>query len=117
TGVQALNPEHPPLVKLVCALPVLGRFPPLDHRTEQMARGETRADDEWAFGQSMLFRPRPTGPLFGGRLPVVLLTAALSLVLYAWARRLFGVGGGLVALLLWALDPTVAAHGHLVTTD
>jgi 4-amino-4-deoxy-L-arabinose transferase-like glycosyltransferase len=48
---------------------------------------------------------------------VVVLTCALALVVYAWARRASGPVGGLVALALVAFHPSLLAHGHLATTD
>jgi 4-amino-4-deoxy-L-arabinose transferase-like glycosyltransferase len=47
-------------------------------------------------------------------LPLVLLGGWLC---YLWARDLFGVGAGLVALFLWTLSPNVLAYGSIITPD
>ena len=46
-----------------------------------------------------------------------LLSAGLGLLVYAWSRRLFGPGGGMLSLLLYATNPAVLANGSLATTD
>jgi len=41
----------------------------------------------------------------------------LAVLLWRWAGRLFGAGGGLAALWLAVFDPTLLAHGKQVTSD
>jgi hypothetical protein len=41
----------------------------------------------------------------------------LGLLVYAWSRQLFGAGGGLLSLLVYAFCPTLLAHGALATSD
>ncbi len=114
TGEYRLNPEHPPLGKLLAALPLLWLKPhlPLEHEAWQHRDG-------FAFGTRFLYgnRIRPDRLLFYGRLPTILLTVALGFVLAAWAKRHFGAGVALAALVLYCLDPNVIAHGRYVTTD
>ena len=52
-----------------------------------------------------------------GRSMIVLLSAAAALVTAIWARERFGDAAGCLAALLWACEPTLLAHGSLVTTD
>ena len=40
-----------------------------------------------------------------------------GLVVFAWSRRLYGTGGGLLSLCLWVFCPNVLAHCRLITTD
>jgi hypothetical protein len=47
----------------------------------------------------------------------VALSLVGGLAVFAWSRRRWGAGGGLLSLGLWALSPTVLAHGRLVTMD
>ena len=112
-GDHRLNPEQPPLVKLLAAAPLLALRPVL------------KADDEawttsrqWEFGRRFLYRWNDADRLlFWGRLPVVALSCALAAAVFFWSRRLFGPPAGALALLLCVLSPDVLAHGHLVTTD
>jgi hypothetical protein len=112
-GDHRLNPEQPPLVKLLAAAPLLALRPMM------------KADDEawttarqWEFGRRFLYRWNDGDRLlFWGRLPVVALACALAAAVFFWARRLFGPSAAAIALLLCVLSPDVLAHGHLVTTD
>jgi 4-amino-4-deoxy-L-arabinose transferase-like glycosyltransferase len=51
------------------------------------------------------------------RLPTILLTLALFLILYIEANRAFGGVAALFALLLAAFEPNLLAHGALATPD
>ena len=54
---------------------------------------------------------------FAGRLVVVALSALLALVVWRWARRLWGQRGGLLALAFYAFAPEALAHAGVVTMD
>jgi 4-amino-4-deoxy-L-arabinose transferase-like glycosyltransferase len=54
---------------------------------------------------------------FWARLPMIALTLGLGLLLFVFARELFGDRAALLALFLFALEPTVLAHGRVVQTD
>lgn len=114
TGDFRLNPEHPPLVKLLASVPLL--FLPIHLPVDE---ANWAARDEWAFARQLLYHntvPAET-ILFWGRLPVMLLALGLGLLIAVWARKLWGFTGGLLALTLFAFDPTVLAHSRYVTTD
>jgi 4-amino-4-deoxy-L-arabinose transferase-like glycosyltransferase len=114
TGDFGLNPEHPPLVKLLAALPLLGRnlwTPPLQGRnfkTEAYLDGRDFLARNDGPGQRLVFRMRLT---------VGLLALALSLVVFLAAQEWFGTGAGLIALVLIVFDPNILANSALVTTD
>lgn len=113
TGEYYLNPEHPPLVKLVAALAAprsVFRFvEPTslhDKNTERRFVEQTMYEQNDAdFVQS---RIRRAMYLFNGFL---LLSFALS------AYRVFGGAIALGALVFALIDPTVAAHWPVVMTD
>jgi 4-amino-4-deoxy-L-arabinose transferase-like glycosyltransferase len=114
TGDYGLNPEHPPLVKLLAALPLLGRnlwVPPLQGRefkTEAYLDGRDFLARNDGAAQHLVFRMR----LCAG-----LLALALSLVVFLAAQEWFGTSAGLLALLLVVFDPNLLANSALVTTD
>ena len=113
-GDLRLNPQHPPLVKMLCAAPLLA----LEPRIELGDPAWTATPpDEWAFGYRFLYGNDADRLLFWGRMPVVLLSLLLASYVHRWARDLFGREAGLVALVLCAFSPTILAHGHLVTFD
>jgi hypothetical protein len=114
TGDYGLNPEHPPLVKLLAALPTLGRtlwVPELQNREFKVESyvdgGEWLARNDGDRNQLV----------FQMRLAAGLLVPIFSLVVFLVARESFGDWAGLAALALIAFDPNVLAHSALVTTD
>jgi hypothetical protein len=114
TGDYGLNPEHPPLVKLLATLPVLGRnlwVPPLMNRE---FKSEAYLD-----GRDWLARNDGDRNqlVFQMRLAAGLLAIAFSLVVFLTAREFFGDWAGLTSLALVAFDPNILAHSALVTTD
>jgi hypothetical protein len=52
-----------------------------------------------------------------GRIMIAIISAALCLLIYRCSRELFGPLGGLLSEVLAAFDPTMLAHGALVTSD
>lgn len=114
TGDFRLNPQHPPLIKLLCGLPLLLLAPEVDFEDPSFTQSPP---DEWNFGGRMLYGNDADRLLFWGRMPNVLLSLVLALYVFVWARKLYGSGAGLLALFLCAFSPTVIAHGRLVTFD
>ncbi len=112
-GDFRLNPEHPPLIKELAALPLLLldlRFP-RDRLLDQ--------PDQLEIGRTFVHGNRVPNDtiLRAGRLPILILSLGLGWVLFRWSRDLFGARGALLSLSLFALDPNVVAHSSLVTTD
>ncbi|MCK5044298.1 glycosyltransferase family 39 protein [Candidatus Parcubacteria bacterium] len=112
-----LNPEHPPLIKDLSALPLLFikdiNFP------SDIDAWQKDANGQWVFGSHFLHQSsNPTDKMiFWGRIPIVLLLMLLGFYIFKWARELAGNKGGLLALFLFSFSPTFLAHGRLVTTD
>ncbi len=107
-----MNPEHPPLAKLMAALPLLALRPSID-TTDQI----WKTADEGAFGFRFLYANDADRLLFWSRLPMVLLATLGALITFLWARDLFGDAAGIFAVALYAFCPNILAHGMLVTTD
>jgi hypothetical protein len=114
TGQLRLNPQHPPLIKYLCAAPLLFLKPRLN-LDDPAWRSEP--PNEWKFGYNFLYTNDADKLLFWGRLPVVILSLLLGFYIYKWARALFGVSAGLMALFLYAFCPNVIAHARFVTMD
>jgi len=75
--------------------------------------------DVWKIGPQFFFESRNDmeGLLWRARCMNVLLSVGLGLLIYAWSRRLFGAGGGMLSLLCYTMNPTVLANGSLATSD
>jgi hypothetical protein len=108
------NPEHPPLFKVLAVLPVLAVGPVVPH-------GNWNINNEHRYGERFVNAQVRAGTMhrvtFASRLVPLLECALLALVLYALASLLFGFWCGVVAALLWLLDPLVLGLGHLDGVD
>ncbi|MCO4759877.1 MAG: glycosyltransferase family 39 protein [Myxococcales bacterium] len=122
SGDFRLNPEHPPLVKALAGIgPALLAVPDVPETLPTWQRAHLFPDAGILVGYAYLYaRPEEvdaTRTLFSGRVVMIFLSVLLGLALYWTARRMAGPLAGLVALVLWAFEPTGLAHGHLVTND
>lgn len=113
-GDHRMNPDHPPLLRKVAALPLLLMDVHMD--TDDHA---WRVSRPWEFGKRFLFRWNDADRLlFWGRLSMVVwVGCALGLAVFAWTRRLFGLPAAAFALFLFILDPDMLAHGPIVAND
>lgn len=114
TGQVILNPEHPPLVKLMASFPLLFMDLEFDPNDPNLV-GPIR--NEWSFGSNFLFSNDIDRLLFWGRLPVMLLSVLLGFYVYKWASEMFSSKAGLLSLSLYAFMPTIIANAQFVTTD
>jgi 4-amino-4-deoxy-L-arabinose transferase-like glycosyltransferase len=114
TGDFRLNSEHPPLAKLLVAAPLLllHLALPLDDPAWQKA-------DEYAFGARFLYKNRLPADtiLFASRCVTIVVTILFGLVIALWTKRRTGAPAALVALILFAFDPNILAHGRYATND
>jgi len=114
-GDFRLNPEHPPLIKELCALSVL-----LTYRLPfQPEERFWQVSEQWRIGRDFLYSsPQPWEKILSaGRLPNLLLGAALVGLIGWWSRRLWGDWAALTAMALAAFEPNLIANACLVTTD
>lgn len=111
-GDFGLNPEHPPLIKYLGALPLLNmefKMPPLQGRVYRL--------EEAAGGRDFLFGNDANAILWRVRMATSGITILLAFVMFLATQEFFGTGAGLIALSLIAFDPTLLAHSALMTTD
>jgi 4-amino-4-deoxy-L-arabinose transferase-like glycosyltransferase len=112
-----INTEHPPLMKLVAAsaLRLEGVPPPAG----VCGAEPTTKDYGYGSGERYLFKQGldADAVLYRARRGVTVFALALAVLTFFFARRLFGYWAGVVALTLVTFDPTVLAHGALLTTD
>jgi hypothetical protein len=117
-GDFQLNNEHPPLIKMWAALPLLfiqpQEAPPTAAEKEGVFNGLTWSY-EHRFWQANLTQSGRI--LFWTRAMMIVLTLGLGTLIFAYARSLFGSRAGVLAVALYTLEPTVLAHGRLVHTD
>jgi 4-amino-4-deoxy-L-arabinose transferase-like glycosyltransferase len=107
-----INPEHPPLVKLVAAIPLLYRplrIPPVPEDQFKFV--------EYTSGREFLYANDADSVLFRARLAAALFTIFLALTVFLVARSMWGAGPAFLATILLIFEPNILAHGALVTTD
>jgi 4-amino-4-deoxy-L-arabinose transferase-like glycosyltransferase len=112
-GDFRMNPEHPPLVKLLAGLPLRFTQPKMDANDPDWKNA-----NQWEFGLKFLYEWNDADKLiFRARVPIMALALLLGLTVWHWTRSLFGWKAGVFALSLCLFNPDVLAHGQLVTTD
>ncbi|MBI3491207.1 MAG: glycosyltransferase family 39 protein [Acidobacteria bacterium] len=111
-----LNPEHPPLVKALAALPLSWMDLHFPNDRDAWSGG---LNAEWQVGRQFLFDSGNNADriVLVSRIAPILLTILTTGLIYVWSSRLFGNLWGLMPAVLFGLSPHVLAHGHYVTTD
>jgi 4-amino-4-deoxy-L-arabinose transferase-like glycosyltransferase len=112
-GDYGLNPEHPPLVKLLATSVILGE-------TLQIPLNKGRFFKEEAYldGRDFLWKNDPDHHLLlRMRLMAGVLAVGMTLTIFLAALEWFGPEAGLIALTVAVFDPNLLAHSALVTTD
>ena len=115
-GRVDLYPNNPPLVKLIAAAPLLIvphqeewsaiDNPPLSRPEFALGHDFIRANDRRSFWLFAIAR--------WACLPFALLGGWIC---YLWARDLYGVRAGLLALALWCFSPHVVGNAQFITPD
>jgi tetratricopeptide (TPR) repeat protein len=111
-GDFGTNPEHPPLAKLVAALPLL-RYPcpPLQPYTYYFKSENFKTGAEFLYSHDADFM------LLRARMLVSVFSLGLAIIVLQAGTEMFCSRVGILALALYVFDPNLLAHGSLVTTD
>lgn len=111
-----LNPEHPPLLKELSAMPLLFIKP---NFPDQHSCWTQELNGQWCLGDVFLYQIGNNADqiIFWSRLPIVLLMLLLGFYIFKWTKGLWGAKTGLFALALYSFSPNIIAHGRFVTTD
>ena len=115
-----LNPEHPPMVKMIGALPLLSlelRVPAVGHRFFK--------EEAYMDGRELLFHNGPADGghydantlIFRARLFASVFSLIAAVLIFLGTTEMFSLTAGLIALVLFCFEPNLIAHGAFVTTD
>jgi 4-amino-4-deoxy-L-arabinose transferase-like glycosyltransferase len=117
-GHFQLNNEHPPLVKMWAALPLLFIQPNEAPPTEAEMQG-IYTDLTWSYHQRFWQNNKQQFETicFWARAMMIVVTLCFGALIFIYARELFGARAGVLAVALYSLEPTVLAHGRIVHTD
>jgi type IV secretory pathway TrbD component len=114
-----VNPEHPPLAKVLAALPLIA----CELDTTSITRAQRdfvqqRKDYGWILANHLFMSNDDRESLFFyAKLVMIGLAAALGIFVFLWARALYGLTAGIVALAVYSFDPNILAHSSIVHTD
>jgi hypothetical protein len=111
-GDYGVNPEHPPLAKLVATLPL--------NFLNLKSPGPVFDDSKPIVvisGRQFIYGNHADAILLRARLADAVIGLILMLLLLEAGYRMFGVGVGLIAALLAAFEPNLLAHSTVVGTD
>lgn len=114
------DPEHPPFIRMWAALPLLG----MDGIKMDLRGVDPTASAIWVMQRQFFFchdtlylSNDADRLLYAARFMIVLLGVLLGVLLFCWARELFGFWPAVVVLGFYTLEPNILAHCRLVTTD
>jgi hypothetical protein len=109
------NPEHPPFIKLLAAMPLL----PLGLEEPSPIPIPFFKAEDLVNGARFIYAPGVDGNvlLFRGRVVIMLFSLGLGLLLFLATREIFGPLASLFALLLFVFQPLLLGNGNTVTTD
>jgi hypothetical protein len=112
-----INPEHPPLVKALAAIPLL----PMHLKAPDPKVFGFFKDEAYSDGRDFIFgnggEAGADRIIFRARMAAATLSLLLGLLVFLAAREMFGDGAALFALALVVFEPNMIAHGAYVTTD
>lgn len=116
-GDFQLNTEHPPLVKMWAALPLLFIQPKepklVENGAEDFAQRSAVVEQQFWFSNQNQFIRIGYWP----RLMMVPLTIGLGIVIFLFTRALSNSTAAFLAVFLYTIEPTILAHGRVVHTD
>lgn len=121
-----LNPEHPPLVKDLAALPLLFmkiNFPSQSWGWNTPLTADPSRTPAWqtdvGFGNDLLYYSGNDAQkmMRYGKIPIILIGVLLGFYVFMFTRELWGDLAAIIALTFYSFSPTVLAHARFVTTD
>jgi hypothetical protein len=111
-GDYGVNPEHPPLAKLVGALPLLF----MQVKAPRVGRDESKSAANKQ-GKDLVYGNDADALMLRARLAEAGVGLILILLLFEAGYRMFGLGAAWIATVLAVFEPNLLAHATQVTTD
>lgn len=110
-----INPENGNFPQRWAAIPLIFqnvKFPDL-------RKIPLRQTDEWTIAGDFIYKSgnSPEKILTFSRAMITILSLVTGMAVYFYSKKLFGIGGGLISLALYALCPEILAHAGFATSD
>ncbi len=115
-----LDPEHPPLLKELGALPLLFQKNLKFTLGDLWDKAGNFYYDSWREARALgdkFITENSENVIFISRLIFILLTLILGAFGYFWAKKLYGEKAGIFTAFLILFFPNILAHGRLINTD
>ena len=114
-GDFGINPEHPPLLKLLATAPL--NFRTLNEPPWECGSKFTTKFDTFSYGSTFLVENGMDSVLLSSRVAASVMSLLFALLVFLAAWEMFGRWEALTALAIVAFEPNFIAHGSIVTTD
>jgi hypothetical protein len=114
-GDFGINPEHPPLLKLLATAPL--NFRQLSEPPWECGSKFTSKFDGFSYGSTFVVENGMDHIVITTRLAASLMSLLLAVLVFLAAWEMFGRWEALTALAILAFEPNLIAHGSIVTTD
>src|SRR6201987_1377255 len=101
-----LNPEHPPLVKMVAAVHLQSM-----HLREPQLQNRYFKTEAYLSGRDLIFQNDFESIIFRARMAASIFALLVALLAFLPARGMVGTGAGFLSLLLTVFEPNLLAHG------
>ncbi|OGD56954.1 hypothetical protein A2V71_03130 [Candidatus Berkelbacteria bacterium RBG_13_40_8] len=115
-----LDPEHPPLLKELGALPLLFQKNVTISLDDLWDKAGNFYHDSWRETRALsdkFIAENSESIIFISRLVFILLTLGLGAFGYFWSKKLYGEKAGIFTAFLVLFFPNILAHGRLINTD
>jgi len=110
-----INPEHPPLLKLLATVPL--NFRQLSEPPWPCGSKLTTKFDGFSYGSTFIVDNGVDDVVIRARLAASVMSIVLALMVFLAAWEMFGRWEAVTALAIVAFEPNLIAFGSLVLTD
>lgn len=119
TGRYALNPEHPPLIKELAALPLLFLQPTSPINSDAFSLTDEIHNEQWQWGELFLFQANQQSDvmILLARLTIITLNTCLFFWCYYVIKQQWDNRAAVLFLIATIFNPFILAHSALVTMD
>ena len=114
-GDFGINPEHPPLAKLLATAPL--NFMNLTEPPWECGSRHTSKFDMFSYGNTFVAENGIDRVVIPTRLAASLISMMLAVLVFLAAWEMFGRWEALTALAIIAFEPSLIGHGSIVLTD
>lgn len=119
-GDFRINPEHPPLAKVLAALPLFA-LDIKDSRQSATSWDSALGKSDfgwWEAAYRWVFLENDAEALFfHAKIPMIALGLLSGIFVHIWTKEIYGAKAAVASLFLYCLDPNILAHSQIVHTD